>query len=175
MLRQPKRPDLLIEIARRAQNLRFVVCGGPNDYRSPQGYGTRVLADLKALPNIDYRGEVSPASACDIIAKASALLCTSEREGFPNVFLEAWASGTPVVSLKVDPDHVIVRKRIGILSSDITKVIDSLTTLIDDPVRRGEIGVRSRQHVAGAHSEATVVRTLTGALRNGDESLLPPM
>src|SRR5207253_100492 len=35
MLRQPKRPDLLLEIARKAQNLRFIVCGGPSMHRSP--------------------------------------------------------------------------------------------------------------------------------------------
>ena len=39
MLRQPKRPDLLVQIARKAPNLRIVVCGGATHHRSPEGYG----------------------------------------------------------------------------------------------------------------------------------------
>ena len=130
MLRQHKRPDLLVEIARKAETLRFVVCGGQTHFGSPDGYGARIVNDLKALPNVDYRGQVAPDKAREIIANASVLLCTSEGEGFPNIFLEAWANGTPVVSLKVDPDRIIERKAVGMVSGNVEKTISDLTALI---------------------------------------------
>ena len=164
MLRQPKRPDLLVEIARKTQNLRFVVCGGPTNHRSPERYGARIVDALRKLPNVDYRGQVAPDQAHETIANASLLLCTSEVEGFPNVFLEAWASGTPVVSLMVDPDRVIARKKLGVVSSNVENAIADLTALINSSERREEIAVRSREHVAETHSEARVVGALRQAL-----------
>jgi glycosyltransferase involved in cell wall biosynthesis len=170
MLRQPKRPDLLVEIAKEAQNLRFVVCGGPSDHRSPKDYGTEIIAALSALPNVDYRGQVSPAAADDVIANASALLCTSDGEGFPNIFLEAWASGTPVVSLKIDPDDVMMRNEIGLVSRDIQTTISNLTSLINQPQRREEMAVRSRSYVTEAHSEPAVVSRFQRALEDRHEA-----
>jgi glycosyltransferase involved in cell wall biosynthesis len=164
MLRQHKRADLLVEIARKAQSLCFVVCGGQSDFGSPKDYGARIVTALKALPNVDYRGQVAPEKAHEIIANASVLLCTSEREGFPNIFLEAWASGTPVVSLKVDPDHIIERKSVGLVSGNVEKAIADLTALVNGPERREEIAARCRQHVAEAHSEAVAMAAIVRAI-----------
>jgi glycosyltransferase involved in cell wall biosynthesis len=164
VLRQPKRPDLLLEIAQKAPKLRFVICGGPSDHRSPKGYGARIVDALRKLPNVDYRGHVAPEKAHEAIANASLLLCTSEVEGFPNIFLEAWASGTPVVSLTVDPDQLIAHKKLGVVSSNVENAIADLTALINSSERREQIAVRSRQHVAETHSEATVMAALTHAL-----------
>ena len=113
VLRQPKRPDLLIEIARRLPSVDFVVCGAPSSHRSPPGYGERIIDDFKAIPNLRYLGHVPPDRAIEIIGDAALLLSTSDGEGFPSVFLEAWANGTPVVSLSIDPDRLIARKRLG--------------------------------------------------------------
>src|SRR5437773_6238472 len=101
MLRQPKRPDVLIEIARKAPGTRFVVCGASSTHRSPPGYGERIVETLCTLKNVDYIGYVAPEKAHQVMADASILLSTSDEEGFPNTFLQAWSSGTPVVSLKV--------------------------------------------------------------------------
>jgi glycosyltransferase involved in cell wall biosynthesis len=98
-LRQPKRPDLLIDMARQSADLRFVVCGGPSEFRTPPKYSEGVINALRSLPNVDYRGQVPPTEAQRVIAEAAALLSTSDEEGFPNTFLQAWSSGTPVVSL----------------------------------------------------------------------------
>lgn len=36
-------------------------------------------------------------------------------EGFPNVFIEAWACGIPVLSLYVDPGSIIERENLGVI------------------------------------------------------------
>jgi glycosyltransferase involved in cell wall biosynthesis len=172
MLRQPKRPDLLVEIARKAQNLHFVVCGGPSDHRSPNGYGSRIVAELKSLSNVDYRGQIASHEARKIIANSSILLCTSEREGFPNTFLEAWASGTAVVSMTVDPDFLIQQRRLGIVSGSVAQAISDLNYLLQAEQEREAISHRARRYVCETHDESVVVDVVQRVLQTNDSQLI---
>jgi glycosyltransferase involved in cell wall biosynthesis len=55
------------------------------------------------------------------IASSVAVVNTSVLEGMPNVFLEAWSKGKPVLTLQFDPDQVVARNgrnfRAGVLGS----------------------------------------------------------
>jgi glycosyltransferase involved in cell wall biosynthesis len=164
MLRQPKRPDVLAEIARLTPNVRFIVCGGSTSFASPDGYGERVMAALRTLPNVDFLGQVAPAKADQVIANAAMLLSTSDGEGFPNTFLQAWAHGTPVVSLKVDPDDIIRRHHVGTVSGTLDRTAAQIATLIASPQERDEMAVRSRRYVTTAHSEAAVAAAFQQAV-----------
>jgi glycosyltransferase involved in cell wall biosynthesis len=165
VLRQHKRPDRLIEIARKAPDIHFIVCGGATTFRAPSNYGEQIGSALRALPNVDYRGQVAPEKTIRVIAAASLLLSTSDEEGFPSVFLEAWSSGTPVVSLEIDPDQIIERCGLGAVSRTIEAAIEDIRALISSPSRRDEIGLRARQYVARAHSDAAAIEAFTSAIR----------
>jgi glycosyltransferase involved in cell wall biosynthesis len=165
MLRQPKRPDLLIEIARKAPAIRFVVCGGPTGHRSPPGYGERIVEALRTLPNVEYRGQVASEEAMQVIADAAVLLSTSDEEGFPNTFTQAWSVGTPIVSLKIDPDRIIKQVGLGMLSGSLDKAIEDINALVDSPQRREEIGMRARRYIVERHSEAPVIAAFEGAIQ----------
>ena len=166
VLRQPKRPDLLIEIARKAPDIDFVVCGGTTTFMSPPGYGERIVKELRALPNVNYLGPVSPEKAQEVIAQAAVLLSTSDEEGFPNTFLQAWSSGTPVVSFKVNPDNVINEKRLGRISGSVDRAIVDIKALVDSPQTREKMGERARRHVKEVHSEASIVKLFERATQN---------
>jgi glycosyltransferase involved in cell wall biosynthesis len=172
MLRQPKRPDLLVEIAQKTFDTRFIVCGAPSEHRTPAGYGERIVSDLRRLPNVDLLGQVAPEQAQQIIAKAAVLLSTSDGEGFPNTFLQAWSSGTPVVSLKIDPDNLIQRIGLGKVAKTVNGAITNIRTLINLIERREEIAARARRYVMTAHSESAVVTAVEAALcgSHGDTS-----
>ena len=167
MLRRPKRPDLLIEIARRAPDIRFVVCGAPSTHRSPPGYGESVVEALRRLPNVEYRGKVAPQDAMKVIAEAPLLLCTSDQEGFPNTFTQAWSSGTPIVSLKIDPDRIIQESGLGRVSGTVDGAVADINALMDSPKRREEIALRARRHIAEYHSEPVVAKCFHRAVVNG--------
>jgi glycosyltransferase involved in cell wall biosynthesis len=175
VLRRPKRPDLLVEIARRAPAVEFVVCGGPSGgHRSPPGYSEAVISQFSGIPNIRYLGHVPPAEAIAVIGGAALLLSTSDGEGFPSVFLEAWAAGTPVVSLKIDPDELISRRRLGVLAKGIEGAVCDITALVSDVGRRQDIACRCRDYVAQAHSAEAVVSVVERALKGKASSQLRP-
>lgn len=167
MLRQPKRPDLLLEIAKRSPGITFVVCGGAATHRSMPGYSERLIDNLRLLPNIEYLGQVAPSEAERVMSGAAALLCTSDQEGFPNTFLQAWSCGTPVVTLRVDPDHLVQQLGLGIVTGAVETTVAQLHNLLKSPHERELIATRAIDYIAGHHSEAVVVDSFEQATRQG--------
>ena len=164
MLRKHKRPDILVEIARKAPHVHFVVCGGATTSGTPPGFSERIVQLLRALPNVDYRGQVSPNEAIEVTANAAVFLSTSEEEGFPNTFTQAWSVGTPIVSLRLDPDGLIERVGMGTVANDIDKAVADIKELIDSTERRQEIACRARRFIIDNHSAAKVIELFENAL-----------
>lgn len=169
--RTPKRPDLMIEIARTMPDVRFVVCGAPTSHRATLEYGEAIVQQLKALPNVDYRGHVTPQEAFNIIAQSRVMLSTSEAEGFPNTMLEAWSGKTPVVALGVDPGDVIVEHKTGYVTETVEQATEKLYNLLNDPVHRQQIGINGYNYVANNHSKAHVYDQFTRSLGVHDAEL----
>ena len=92
---EEKRPDWVQELARALPDIDFTIVGGPN---RDSEYSRRVLSDEAALPNVSFVGRIAHEDMGPYYARADLLACTSVYEGFPNVFLEAWSVGTPVVT-----------------------------------------------------------------------------
>jgi glycosyltransferase involved in cell wall biosynthesis len=166
MLRQPKRPDLLIEIAQKMPGIHFLVCGAPTQHRSPPEYGKRIVERLQALPNVEYLGQVAPDRAAQVIEEAALLLATSDGEGFPNTFLQAWSSGTPIVSLKIDPDNSIAQMGLGAVAVTLEDAVTEINALISSPQEREEIAARACRHVVRAHSALASVAAFERAIQN---------
>ncbi len=83
------------------------------------------------IKNFDYIGFVPFRKIAHYFAHATLLINTSVREGFPNVFLQAWQNGTPVISLHVDPDRIISTYGIGMCASgNLQTMCDSINTLM---------------------------------------------
>jgi glycosyltransferase involved in cell wall biosynthesis len=163
MLRQPKRPDLLVEIAERSPLVKYVVCGGATTHRSPSGYSQRLIEQFRGLPNIEFCGQVAPEEAERVIAEAATLLCTSDQEGFPNTFLQAWSYGTPVVTLQIDPDNIIKRLELGAVTGGVDAAVEQLQRLLASPQERQAIAARACEYILGHHSEEVVVKAFDQA------------
>ncbi|MGH8217868.1 MAG: glycosyltransferase family 4 protein [Steroidobacteraceae bacterium] len=109
-LRDWKRPELLLELARRLPQLAFHMAGGPCTGAAPLYESVRARA--AALPNVRFHGHVPYAAIGELFARARVLTNTSDAEGFPNTYLQAWAHGTPVVAF-LDPDSIIEQRGLG--------------------------------------------------------------
>ncbi|HYC36416.1 MAG TPA: glycosyltransferase family 4 protein [Usitatibacter sp.] len=97
-VRAQKRPEILLEIARRLPQYRFVMVGGHDHDRRGIEYVESVRQAVAALPNVEYRGFLPYVEADRTFDGARVVLNTSSYEGFPNIFLQAWARGIPTVS-----------------------------------------------------------------------------
>jgi len=164
VIRPIKRPDLLIEVARRLPSIHFAVCGAPTLYLWDAKDIENILGQLRSLPNVEYRGHVAPEESLKIIGDASLLLSTSDGEGFPSVFLEAWAAGTPVVSIKIDPDHRIRDGELGEVVDTVDQAVDAIHALMTSPERRQDMGMRAHRHVEELYGPGAAVRAFEAAV-----------
>jgi len=97
----------------------FIIVGQPSDK-----VGFLYYNKLKSFANVTLCGRLSHTETMDQIANSKALISTSLMEGFPNIFIEAWAYGIPVISLYVDPGSIIEKEKLGnVCQGNIDKLI----------------------------------------------------
>jgi glycosyltransferase involved in cell wall biosynthesis len=148
-LRPVKRPDLALELARRLPQYRFVLVGG-----SPPGtedYFASIEREARSLPNVVLAGGVAYPAVGEWFDRARLHVNTSDYEGFPNTFLQAWVRGVPVVSF-FDPDGLIERRALGTRCADVAMMCNEIDALLRDPAACAAKGERARQFVRGRYS-----------------------
>jgi glycosyltransferase involved in cell wall biosynthesis len=107
---EAKRPDLFLVLAAALPARRFRMVG---PLQGPPEFQEEFRRRAAALPNVAWVGAVPRAALPEQYARARVLVNTSDFEGFPNTFLEACASGVPIVSLNVDPNGMLERHGAG--------------------------------------------------------------
>ena len=142
-----KRPDLLLEIAKACPDLGFDVVGPVYD----DEYSRSVARRAELIPNVRMLGTVARADIPQVYCNASLLCCTSEYEGFPNTFLEAWSNGLPIVST-FDPDGVIMGRGLGRIGRDAESLVVCIRELLADSAGHATISARAREYFLGYHS-----------------------
>jgi glycosyltransferase involved in cell wall biosynthesis len=143
-IRQFKRPDLLLELARRMPHLSFHMVGG----RQPgcSDLYAQVENGAATIPNLTFHGPVPYHDMDAHYAGARILLNTSDSEGFPNSYLQAWVRGTPVVTF-FDPDGLIRRERLGSVADSLDEMQERIDTLVTDARLWQAASARSRRYM----------------------------
>jgi glycosyltransferase involved in cell wall biosynthesis len=122
-IRSGKRPQLVLDLARRLPHRRFVVVGGPA--AGEKELFERVSREARALPNVEFTGFLPLAQAESRFDAARLFVNTSEFEGMPNTFLQAWARGVPTLAT-VEVDAPAHRRFDGV--EDGARAIEALLT-----------------------------------------------
>lgn len=154
-IRRVKRPDVFLELARRMPERRFVLIGGP--IASEPETARDIERRARELPNLVMTGHVSHDEVDRYLERAALLVNTSQVEGFPNTFLEAWQRTTPVVSF-VDVDDLIRRERVGVVCDDADAMAREVARLLDDAGARLGMGERARGLVERRYSAPVLAR-----------------
>lgn len=163
-IKPSKRPLLYFELAdvfATERNVRFYMAG-----RLVQGRAKDVLDRMQHAHNVTYLGELSQAEVNSLLERSHVLVNTSEHEGFPNTFIQAWMRKVPVVSLSADPDGVLEKEEIGYCSGSMEKLILDCRRLIEDPQLRNRMGERAYRYAMQNHSIYNV-RKIVDIIENG--------
>jgi hypothetical protein len=109
---QPQKdiPSLYI-IAKTNPNTMFHIGGKDNGNLNTED--ADAIKKLRELTNVKFVGYLKRSEILYFLSNAKVLLNTSHYEGFSNTFLESFYVGTPVVSLRVDPDGIINKFGLG--------------------------------------------------------------
>jgi len=140
-MRPLKRPELLLELASRSPGRRFVMIGGP--LPGSESYFRSIEDRARGLSNIEFMGFLPYAQANAYFSRARMLVNTSETEGFPNTFLQAWIRGTPTLSF-FDPDDLSAQRQIGFIARDQDDMGALLDLILADQERWGRASATVR-------------------------------
>jgi len=126
-LRGLKRAEWFLDLAERMPDCRFAIVGGVNE----QDYYDLIEKKASALPNIDFLGAQPFDEVNNLLRQSKFLVCTSEFEGFPNTFLQAWANKVPVIST-VDPSELIKTYNLGKFIANESELLDVFININKD-------------------------------------------
>ncbi len=148
-----KRPELFMELARRLPDYRFIMAGNIRaGYEFILQRGPKNLTALGRIPF--HRSE-------ELFERAWVYVNTSLSEGFPNTFLQAWKYRTAVVSMNVDPDGLLSRRALGILTENsIEKTIEAVRELVENPSMRESMTSRAYEYVKTHHDVKNIDRII---------------
>lgn len=124
--RCPKRPGMVLELARKLPEQKFVMIGGSAGSDSAeQDLYFQLLEESRSISNLELRGfqEIGEVEKC--ILNCRVLINTSLHEGFPNTFLHAWSVGVPVLSF-CDPDDLIESHSLGLVATTLDDMAEKL-------------------------------------------------
>jgi glycosyltransferase involved in cell wall biosynthesis len=142
-----KRPDRLLDLAEACSDLHFDLVGPAYD----ASYSRRILERAHRRHNITVHGAMTPGRLTTFYRRAACLCCTSDSEGFPNTFLEAWSYGLPVVSM-FDPDHLLTEQGLGIAATDVPRLARAIQDLLTAPGRWRTASTTARSYYLRHHS-----------------------
>lgn len=154
-LRDFKRPDLVVELAKLLPGIKITMIGGAVP-------GNEILFDaIKAqadeLPNLEFCGAISYHEVNDYFSRAKLFVNTSDWEGFPNSFLQAWAREVPVISF-FDPDGLIGKMELGDAPDTIGSMADTIKGYLSNEDRRIRVAKRCRSYAIENYSPGAMVK-----------------
>ena len=169
-IRALKRPELLLEAARKLPALRFHIIGGPMP--GSENLYEQVRAAALQLPNVHFHGPIPYQEVGTFYERARVFVGTSEIEGFPNTYLQAWGRGTPVVAF-LDPEHLIARNGMGRAVTSVAQMCAQIVALSDDRQAWEIASQRSREYMDNRFNLTRMTAPYTEALSNLYERAAP--
>lgn len=145
-----KRPLRYLELARALPEAQFAMIPVPEGSEEEVN-GIRAAAE--GISNLQVLEPLPHADLMRLFGRAVAVVNTSNAEGMPNVFLEAWARGIPVLSLEFDPDGVVSRQSLGVAAGGSwDRFVAGARDLWEGRSRASEVSRSTRDYIDAVHS-----------------------
>jgi len=161
--RPQKKLSKFYKLCRDLPDVKFKIAGS---YSGVTDQPTRkALKDLKKLKNVEMLGFVRHQDVGKLYKQAYCLVCTSDHEGFPNTFLEAWLAGTPVVTTATsNPDGLIGQEDLGFVVDNDTELKDSVKRIFQDKAVFTNLSENCEKFVRKHHDHKEIARSFISYL-----------
>lgn len=153
-IRRIKRPELFLQLARALPQYQFRMIGGPGHGDIP--FYKSIRAEAELIPNLEFKGFVPYPRVEQYFDDAAIFVNTSESEGFPNTFLQAWARSIPTVSF-VDCGARAEGKVVGRHVGSMSELTSCVADWLDNEPARHEQGKICRAYLEANHSIQSVI------------------
>ena len=161
-----KRPELFLEIAKRLPHRRFVMVGGAGcDDEQRIAYYEEVRRAAAALPNVEFKGFLPLAQVEPYFDRARVHVNSSDHEGVPNTFLQAWARGVPVVAW-VDTGARYDGDPLYRIVDSVDKATAEVERLFTSEAYHRRASERTRAYFRATHSPEEVIARYDVLLRD---------
>ena len=142
-----KQPNRLLDVAEACPDLDFDLVGPVADAEYARSLNERA----RTIANVTLHGPATRENVPEFYKKAKLLCCTSDFEGFPNTFLEAWSYGLPIVST-FDPDHLIAERGLGRVGKNVSELAVGIHELLDSPEEWMRVSETARRYYTDNHA-----------------------
>ncbi|MBE7560796.1 glycosyltransferase family 4 protein [bacterium] len=152
--RRMKRPELFMELAEALPHQSFVMILSPDepDFAETVERAARLVHNLTLVPG------VPPSAMRDYYLSAKVLVNTSDYEGFPSTFVEAFCAGVPVVSLHADPDELLSRQELGCCArGDMDDLVAGVRKLVENSQHWRQVSLRALEYARQHYDPERVV------------------
>ena len=156
-----KQPTRYLELAEATPEARFWMVirrldpersGGVPGGGADHALEADALQRARALPNVEILEQRPHDQAMELVGRSVAVVNTGAAEGMPNLFLEAWARGVPVLSFEFDPDGRIAKYGLGIAAGgSVDDFQAGARRLWNQRGDRTDIAERTRAYIESTH------------------------
>lgn len=147
-IRKIKNPDIFLDLAKKIPNEKFIMIGGMG---KDSGLYDLIRNKASSIPNLTFKGFIPRHEIYEYYQKSKILVSTSEIEGFPNIFIEAWIHSVPVISLYVNPDNILTEKNLGFHSKNFEQLVKDTLYLSKNHSKCKSIGRAARKYIEEKH------------------------
>jgi glycosyltransferase involved in cell wall biosynthesis len=149
-----KRPELFVNLAEKMPDEQFtMICQCATDDNKYEEF----VARTKQVKNLEFIERVGFDEIDGYFQRAKVFVNTSDAEGFPNTFIQACKSATPILSLKVNPDGFLSEYGCGICCDcQLEKLVDSLNFILEEN-RYKNMGMNARKYAEECHDITNII------------------
>jgi len=163
-LRSFKRPELVIELAKMLPKYQFVMIGGP--VQKFEKLFEDISEQARNIANLRFLGAVPYHQVNDYFLKSKVFVNTSDSEGFPNSFLQAWVRGVPVFSF-FDPDGLIENCGLGAAPGGLEDMAIELDQTLKDNVKLHHLSEHTQEFAMGRYAPDSVAKNYIDWMTQG--------
>jgi len=148
-LTRVKRPDRVIELAKRYPEVNFIIAGDGE---------LRQKLEAMSPDNVYFLGVQN---SNEMFSLADVVLLTSDSEGMPLTLIEGQMAGVPVIATDVGSVSEIVENEVTgfVTSTQIDQIASSLGRLIDDSMLRSIMAKNARERALDRFSIERMVES----------------